>query len=32
LLHCFALIELVNEKDIITIEELDERKRVVGQS
>jgi Fe-S-cluster containining protein len=27
----YALIELLNERGIITIEELDERKRVVGQ-
>lgn len=27
---CYALIELFNEKGIITIEELDERKEVVG--
>ncbi len=27
----YALVELLNEKGLITIEELDERKRVVGQ-
>jgi len=28
---CYALIELLNEKGIITIEELDERKKIVGK-
>jgi Fe-S-cluster containining protein len=28
---CYALIELLNEKGIITIEELDERKKAVGK-
>ena len=27
----YALIELLNERGIITLEELDERKRIVGQ-
>jgi hypothetical protein len=28
---CYALIELLNEKGIISIEELDERKKAVGK-